>query len=359
MNFTRRIKTLQKYVQKNDEYQALLVTDLANIAYLAGFSGSCGYLLVTRNKAWFFTDFRYQEQAAKEIGDSAKLIVFSSNSIETIIKRAKTCRVKKLGVETSLSLSLYLKIKEEFSGDIVPAGLFIQQMRQIKEKEEIPMLKIAFAIADKAFAMLIKEICPGMTELQVAAKLEYYMKILGSEQPSFSTIVASGKNASCPHAQPTNKKLKKGEMVKIDFGAVFNGYHSDMTRTIFLGKATKKFKDIYNIVFQAQAKAMKALKPGVNCNDVDKVARDHIAQAGYGEYFGHGLGHSFGLEVHEMPSLSSKCDITVEEGMTFTIEPGIYLPKWGGIRIEDSFLVGRNKLIRLTKTPNKLLEIVN
>ncbi len=359
MNYAKRLKLCQSHIEKSREYSGILITDAANMRYLCGFTGSCGYLLITGKGAWFFTDFRYDEQAKKEIGKVAEIEIFYNNSIETIFSRVKACRIKKLGVERSLSLGQFLSYQEEFSGKLVPIGGFVQSLRQIKDAGELKDLKKAFAIADKAFAQLMQEIKPGMTEVEAAARLEYFMKSFGSEAPSFATIIASGPNSSCPHAQPTSKKLKSKEMVKIDFGAVYNGYHSDMTRTIFLGTASEKFKNIYAIVARAQNEAIKALKVGANCKAIDKVARDVIEKAGYGENFGHGLGHSFGLEVHELPSLSAKSDVKIAEGMTFTVEPGIYLPGWGGIRIEDSFLLKKDGKIRLTKTPNKLLEIIN
>lgn len=357
MNYKGRLEELRKHLNRNKSCQGILITDRTNIRYLCGFSGSTGYLLVTPKEAWFFTDFRYQEQSAREIGEVARIEIFYNNSLETIFKKVKACKIKALGVEKSISLQLYLNYVEEFKGEIVPMPDLVRIMRQHKEAEEIKCLKKAFSIADKAFAMLMQEIEPGMSETEVAAKLEYHMKCLGSEMPSFDTIIASGPNSSCPHAQPGNRKLKKGEMVKIDFGAVYKGYHSDMTRTVFLGPATAKFKKIYSIVAKAQKAAIEKLKVGVKCNEVDKAARDFICDAGFGDNFGHGLGHSLGLEVHEMPSLSAKCEAAVEPGMIFTIEPGIYLPGWGGIRIEDVFLVEKDGLKRFTKTPNSLLQL--
>lgn len=354
-NFKDRLNSFRKLFK--DECGGVVVTDMTNIRYLCGFSGSCGYLLVTKKDAFFFTDFRYQEQSAREIGKAAKIQIFSNNWVEVLFKRVKACKIDTLGVEKSLSLQHFLTFKDAFSGEIIPVLDFVREIRQVKDDEELKSLKKAFAIADKAFAKLMEVIKPGMTETQVAAQLEFFMKSGGSDNPSFSTIIASGPNSSCPHAQPTSRKLKKGEMVKIDFGAIYNGYHSDMTRTIFLGKATEKFKKVYLTVAKAQKEAVKALKVGVRCNDVDGVARKVITDAGYGENFGHGLGHSLGLDIHESPSLAAKCATKIKPGMAFTVEPGIYLPGWGGVRIEDVYLVQEDKLIKLTKTPNGLLEI--
>ncbi|GAB4269499.1 MAG: Xaa-Pro peptidase family protein [Candidatus Rifleibacteriota bacterium] len=357
MNYSERIKKYQKLFKK--DCQAVLVTDSTNIRYLCGFSGSCGFLLVTSKDTYFFTDFRYQEQSAKEIGNAAKIEIFASNSVATVFKRVKACKIKKLGVERSLSIGAYELYKKEFDGGtLVPVEDYVRQIRQIKDAYEIKCLKKAFSIADKAFANLMEIIKPGMTEIEVAAHLEFFMKKGGSDEPSFATIIASGPNSSCPHAHPTNRKLKQGEMVKIDFGAVYKGYHSDMTRTIFIGKSTAKFRQIYEIVAKAQSEAVKAIKPGKKCSDIDKVARDIISKAGFGENFGHGLGHSLGLDIHEMPSLAAKCVDEIKEGMLFTVEPGIYIPGWGGIRIEDVFLVEKDRLVKLTKTSNKLKELL-
>lgn len=353
--FKKRIEELQKSMAR--DFQALLVTNLHNIRYMCGFSGSCGTLLITRKEAVFFTDFRYQQQSAKEIGSAAEIVIFKNNLLETLFARVKTARIKKLAVEKSMSLNQFLTYKEFFKGELIPVGGLIEELRRLKDDSEVKSLKKAFAIADKSFAELMKVIKPGMSEAQVAAHLEFFMKSNGSSAPSFSTIIASGPNSSCPHAQPSDHKLKKGEMVKIDFGAVYDGYHSDMTRTIFLGKATDKFKKIYSIVLEAQEKAIAAIKVGKVCRDIDAVARKVIEDAGYKENFGHGLGHALGLEVHEAPSLSPKCEDKIKAGVAFTVEPGIYLPGWGGIRIEDVFLVKEKGLLKFTNTPNSLFEL--
>lgn len=353
--YSKRIAALRELFTEN--YQAMLVTNLHNVRYLCGFSGSCGILLVTKKNATFFTDFRYQEQSAAQIGDAAEIVVFKNNQVETIAKSIKKAKLKALAVEKSLNIRQFLAYSEEFKIDLYPAENLVERLRQHKDAEEVKSLKQAFAIADNAFSELMKIIKPGMTENAVAAHLEFFMKMAGSDEPSFSTIIAGGPNSSCPHAHPTDRPIKKGEMVKIDFGAVFNGYHSDMTRTIFMGKATEKFKKVYATVLDAQKQAIKALKIGAICKDVDAVARKVITDAGYGENFGHGLGHSLGLEVHEAPSLSARCDDAITAGVTFTVEPGIYLPGWGGIRIEDVFLVKDKGLLKLTNTPNELYEV--
>jgi len=353
--FTGRIAALQAKLGK--ELQGIIITNLKNIRYLCGFSGSCGTLLVTRKSAYFFTDFRYQQQSAKEVCDAVEIVIFKNNLIDSLLKQVKKSKLKTLAVEKSISVNLYMFFNEKFGMDLLPVAGMVEDLRRCKSDDEIKSLKKAFSIADNAFAELIKIIKPGMTESQIAAHLEFFMKSSGSTEPSFSTIIASGPNSACPHASPGNRKIKKGEMLKIDFGAVYDGYHSDMTRTVFIGKATEKFKKVYDVVLTAQKEAIKALRVGAICKDIDAVARKVIADAGYGEYFGHGLGHSLGLDVHEAPSLSSKCEDKIVAGVTFTVEPGIYLPDWGGIRIEDVFLVKEKGLLKFTGSPNSIIEI--
>ncbi len=355
MNHIERINRLRG--RFTEDFEALLITNPRNIRYLCGFSGSCGTLLITHDKAVFFTDFRYQEQSAIEIGKAARIVVFKKSLVDSLRKEIKKHRITSLGIEKSMSLNLFLSYAEELKIDLIPTQSLVEELRQLKDADELVCLKNAFSIADAAFADLMKAIKPGMSETEVAAHLEFFMKMRSSEMPSFDTIIASGPNSSKPHAQPSSRKIKMGEMVKIDFGAVYGGYHSDMTRTIFMGKATAKFKKVYNTVLEAQTAAVKALKAGIVCNKVDAVARKIIEDAGYGEYFGHGLGHSLGLDVHESPALNKKCKDKVAPGMAFTVEPGIYLPGWGGVRIEDVYVVKSDGLLRLTATPNKLLEL--
>ncbi|OIP24158.1 hypothetical protein AUK22_09045 [bacterium CG2_30_54_10] len=337
--------------------EALLVMDFSNIRYLCGFSGSAGALLVERDHSTFFTDFRYQEQSALEIGSSAKIVVYKTSAIEAVTEFLKGKEFNTVAVEGSLRVDLMEAFSKGFEGKLVVALPLVEKLRQIKDREELKCLERAFEISDRSFERLLEFIKPGRTELEVAAKLEYIMRREGSDGASFSTIVAAGEHASCPHASPSERVLKLGEMLKIDFGATSNGYHSDMTRTLFLGKADKKFREIYRIVRKAQKKAISKIEPGVKCFDVDKVARDYIAKKGYGDNFGHGLGHSLGLDIHESPAYSTKSKDTISAGMVLTVEPGIYIPGWGGIRIEDTYIVADGEPIRLTKTPNKLLEI--
>jgi Xaa-Pro aminopeptidase len=356
MNYKKRLETLKEQLQS--EKDVLFITNLSNIRYLCGFSGSTGELLVSRQGAFFFTDFRYVEQAKNEVTTEVETVIMARGQSKQVYSKIKELEADRVLVENSLALGKYLELCENFER-VAPAPGLIEEIRKAKEPAEEELLKKAFDIADSAFARLMGCIKPGMTELEVAAELEYYMKLAGSAQPSFDTIIASGPNAACPHHQPTTRVIQSGEMVKIDFGATYAGYHSDMTRTVFMGKSTDRFKEIYNLVLEAQKTAIAKAKVGIKCSDVDAAAREVITKAGYGEYFGHGLGHSLGLNVHESPSLSPTCDEPIKENQIFTFEPGIYLPDWGGVRIEDVYMVKQDGLVRYTNTPNLLLEINN
>ncbi|NLI78501.1 MAG: aminopeptidase P family protein [Candidatus Riflebacteria bacterium] len=336
---------------------ALLVTNLTNVRYLCGFTGSAGALLLEKGGATFFSDFRYQEQAAQEVGAAAQIVIYKTSTVEAVLEALKECRPKTIGVEGCLRVDQRETLEKDFAGKVTIVAGLPEKVRQVKDRDEIKALRHAFAIADRAFARLLAHIRPGRTEREIAARLEYLMRREGSDGVSFPTIIATGDHAACPHAQPTDRILKRGEMLKIDFGATFQGYHSDMTRTVFLGKADKKFREIYRIVRKAQKRAIALIKPGASCFDIDKAARDYIAKKGFGDNFGHGLGHALGLDIHEGPAYSPKSKDSLAAGMVLTVEPGIYLPGWGGIRIEDVFVVTDEGPVKLTGTSNKLLEI--
>ena len=351
-----RISKLRKRCTNN--YEAVVITNLNNVRYLCGYTGSNGVLLVTKKEAFFFTDFRYQEQSQKEINGCAEIIIVKNGEDKALFEKINSMGIKALGFEKSIEVGRFLQFVDSFkTGKLIPTENLVEELRQYKDKDEVKSLQMAFNIADRALEALIGEMHLGMTEIEVAAILELNMRILGSEKPSFDTIVASGPNASCPHHQPTNRMIKKGEMLKIDFGATYNGYHSDMTRTFFIGKASAKFKKIYSIVAEAQTKAIEAIKIGEDCKNIDAIARKVITDAGYAKNFGHGLGHSFGLEIHEKPAFSPLNPSKIEVGHTYTVEPGIYIPEWGGIRIEDSFFIDKKGLLRFTNFPNNLIEL--
>ena len=308
------------------------------------------------------TDSRYTEQAGKE----SDFTVIEENMghkreqilLECIQKEEKASGFAMGYEDQSLLCAQFDKLKAALPVEVwVPLGGAVDALRRIKTDEELEYIARAEAIGDQAFAAVLKKIQPGMTELQLAAELEYEMKKAGAEGTSFSTIVASGLNSSMPHAIPGTKKLEEGDFITMDFGCLVNGYCSDMTRTVVLGKASEKQKEIYQVVLKAQLAALDAIREGVTGKSVDKVARDIIADAGYGDCFGHGLGHSVGLFIHENPRLSPSDDTVLLAGMTETVEPGIYVPGFGGVRIEDTVVVTKDGHRNLASSPKELIEI--
>ena len=259
------------------------------------------------------------------------------------------------------ALREYFPEKKEAAGEGFiswkPLGDLIERERRIKTPEELKLLRKAEAIGDKAFSDILNILKPGMTELEVAAELEYSMKKNGATGLSFDTIAASGINSSMPHAIPGTKKLENGDFLTMDFGCLYEGYCSDMTRTVVIGKASDEQKKIYNIVLKAQTEAVSGIRAGLKCIDVDRIARSIIEEAGYGRYFGHGLGHSVGLYIHESPALNTRDETVLVEGMIETIEPGIYIPGFGGVRIEDMGAVTKDGYDNFASSPKELIEI--
>ena len=338
---------------------ALFVTAPENRFYLSGFTGSDGSLLISREQLVLFTDFRYLEQVKKESRDYAVIEVKSSyeDILAAFIREKK---ITSLGLDGEhLNYNRYLTFKNRLADiEVKEAGGLVEKLRLIKDDEEIGYITEAVRIADQAFANIVPKLSPGTTERQIALELEHTMKTMGASATAFSIIVASGARGALPHGVASDKPLEKQDMVTIDFGAVYRGYHSDITRTVILGAPSQKQQEIYRICLEAQTKAIEAVRSGVRAREVDKVARDIIESNGYGDCFGHGTGHGLGLNIHEKPKLSTKDDTVLEQGMTVTIEPGIYLPDWGGVRIEDTVLVEENGCKVLTKTPKMSLRNV-
>lgn len=347
---------------------AILITDPYNLRYYTGFRGGEGIAVVTRSNAYLITDSRYTEAATKE--SDFDVIEFNiknpmKNILNDIIDKNA---IKAIGFEDlSISYDGYRKYKEIFENAENPSGENIRKMlplgnellvpRQIKTAKEIELLRTAEHIGDMAFEDILGLLKPGMTELEVAAEIEYSMKKHGAEGLSFDTIAASGKNSSMPHAIPSEKKLENGDFLTMDFGCIYKGYCSDMTRTVCIGKASDEQKRIYNIVLSAQLSVLENLKPGMICKDVDRIARDYITAQGYGDYFGHGLGHGVGLYIHESPAFNTRDTTIVKPGMIETDEPGIYLPDKFGVRIEDMILITEDGCESLAKSPKELIEV--
>lgn len=353
----KRVDKLQS-IRESKNIDCILVFKPENRLYFSNFSGSTGYVILTKNKNIFATDFRYIEQAKEECKDFE---IVELNKDYTIYNLLNKLDISTLGVEDDYVTMQFIN---SLQSDLVKFELLgvseiIGNLRKIKYNEEIELISKAAQITDDAFSHILNIIKPGMTEREVALELEYFMKKNGASGPSFNIIVASGKRSSLPHGVASDKVIEIGDLVTIDMGCIYKGYCSDMTRTLVIGKANSKQKEIYNTVLNAQNEALNSIKPGMLCFDLDKIARDIIADNGYGKYFGHGLGHGVGLEVHENPRLSPLdiSKVPLEEGMIITDEPGIYIPDFGGVRIEDLVLVTKEGFEVLSKSTKELIEL--
>ena len=338
--------------------EALLVTDPFNMRYISGFRGGEGILYISKNRSVLITDSRYTEAAAKE--SSFQVIEESRNHKRSAILQdciAAEAVTKLIYEDESMKCSEFHQFQKLLTDirEWIPAGGAVDALRQIKTAAEIELLAKAEAIGDAAFADLLKVIRPGMTELEAAAELEYFMKKNGAQGFSFDTIMASGQHSSMPHAIPGTRKIQNGDFVTMDFGCIYEGYCSDMTRTIAFGAITEKQKEIYDTVLRAQLAALEAVKPGMTGAAVDKVARDIIKEAGYGDCFGHALGHSVGLFIHETPRLGPGAESILKPGMIETIEPGIYVPGFCGVRIEDMIVLTETGSRNLAHSPKELI----
>ncbi len=345
-----------RIAEKLDDSTAALVFTEVNRKYLTGFQSSLGYLLILKNESRLFVDGRYI-LAAKSTVKSCKVELFLKLSD---LKSFLTERnIKSLLCEDSLTVAQLKTFKKVFDGVNVTADCNlradVEALRQIKTKEEVDCIRKAQSIAEKAFEDVLNFIKAGVSEREVAALLEYKCKCYGSEMPSFETIAVSGFKSAMPHGVPDGKLIESGDFVTMDFGAVYNGYHSDMTRTVAVGYATDKMQSVYETVLKAQSAAEKRIKASAKCSVVDKAARDVIAAAGYGEYFTHSTGHAVGLEIHELPSLSPNCFDELKCGQVVTNEPGIYIDGEFGVRIEDMLLVTEKGSENLTNCEKTLI----
>ena len=329
-------------IRKETGTDAVLITDPFNMRYLSGFRGGEGMLCLSKNRRVLITDSRYTEAAQKESDFQVIEECMEEDGAEIVGYEDCSLRCREFE-----DLRKALPAVKEW----VPLGGSIDRLRRIKTPEEQELLQKAEAIGDAAFAELLKVLRPGMTELEAAAELEYQMKKHGASGFSFDTIMASGANSSMPHAVET------GDFVTMDFGCLYEGYCSDMTRTVVLGRASEKQREIYDTVLRAQKAALDVIRAGMTGSEVDRAARRIIEEAGYGQCFGHGLGHSVGLFIHEEPRLSPADDTVLEAGMSETVEPGIYLPGFGGVRIEDLVIVTEDGCRNLTRSPRELIEL--
>lgn len=357
--FKTRLNRLRQFMDENG-LDSFLISDLSNIRYLSNFSGSSALLVVRKDSAHFFTDFRYEEQSHNEIpSDLFEIHTKNPDIYAEAVKLLKSTGGSVGFERNSVTYNVFLFLRRNLQSlSLKSVGDIVRSMRSIKVKNEISKIQKAQAIAEDVLSEVIKMIRPGRTtELEVAAEIEYRLKLKGASGPSFPTIVASGPHSALPHARPRNAVIIPNAPLIIDMGCYFEGYASDMTRTFWVGdKPDEKFVEIYNIVNEARNRAIGAIKPGVSSVKVDSAARDYIKNKGYGENFGHGLGHGVGLEVHEKPRVSFQSKDVLISGNVITIEPGIYLPGYGGVRIEDMVVVG--EVVRnLTNFPHSLITI--
>lgn len=339
---------------------ALLISEPGNRRYLSGFTGSAGWLFVSEQNAVLATDFRYIEQARGESPDF-EVIQIKRELRDWLPGLVSDSGWRKLGFEADVvSYDSHRKLSEAIGTErdgieLVPTTGLVEHLRSIKEPEEMESIARAVALADNAFEQARALIRPGVTEKEVAWEIEKLLHQEGSEGVAFDVIVASGPNSALPHARPTEKGIRSGEPVLIDMGARVGGYCSDLSRTVFLGRADKTLRQVYDIVSQAQAAAIEGVQSGMSGSQVDKLARGVIEQTGYGKDFGHGLGHGVGLASHELPALSPTSSDSLADGMVFTIEPGIYLPGQGGVRIEDMVVLANGKARVLSRASKDLL----
>lgn len=348
----------QRLVAAAREYgaQAALITAAAGIYYFSGFTGE-GCLVVSESACVLITDSRYTEAAQKQAPGFDVREYKSGQYNATIARAVKESAAGQLLIEgDEITYAQYTALESALDGvSITSATGLCAKLRVQKDAEEIDIIRKASDITDLGFAHALKITRPGMTEKELATDIAYYFAKTHGSAVSFPFIVASGVNGSMPHAEPGDKVLVEGEMITLDFGAEYHGYRSDMTRTYSLGTPSDKMREIYGIVLEAQEAAEAAVKPGAKCAEVDKIARDIITNAGYGDCFGHGLGHGVGIEIHEAPRLSPLSGETLAPGMIVTVEPGIYLPGIGGVRIENTCLVTENGCEPLFKSDKKMI----
>lgn len=378
-----RLNELRKIILEM-RLQYIIITDRYNMNYFSGYTGDTGVLLISKNEQFLFTDFRYIEKAKKEANsfkcidvsgkkysicineiirnDNNKLLDNNKSLVNNKLVDANILKNSNLvGYEyNNISHSDYEEyntILAEINFLLYPIKNELDIIRGVKEEYEIANISKAAYITDKAFSFVLDIIKVGMTEKEIANEIEYFIKKQGAMGISFDTIVASGPNSSMPHAIPSDRKIQKGDLVTIDMGCIYNGYCSDMTRTIGIGTISDEKVRVYNIVLEAQLKALESIRVNVSCSQIDKIARDTIANYGYGDCFGHGLGHSVGLFIHEEPRFSSKSKDVTQVNNVITVEPGIYISGKFGVRIEDLIVVKEDGIINLCNSKKELIII--
>jgi Xaa-Pro aminopeptidase len=346
-----------KSILRGDHLDGILITNLENIRYLSGFTGSDAALLLTEDKAYFLTDSRYTTQAKEEV--SGFEIIEYKKKMEGLSALVNDLGLRKTGFEPhDLTYQIHKELGESVrTGELIPVDEKVKGIRSIKDDDEIERTKEAIDIATRSLRETLGRIKPGVQEREIALELEFSMRRNGADAIAFDTIVASGDRSALPHGKPSEKQVQRGDSVIIDFGVCHRGYHSDETCTLFCGKPSRRQREVYRIVREAHDTAIASIRPGRRAKELDAIARDVIVNAGHGIHFGHGTGHGVGLAVHEDPVIGPESKDVIEEGMIFTIEPGIYIPGRGGVRIEDMVLVTKNGCEVLTQL-SKEIEVI-
>ena len=352
MNHIQNIaKTLPEY-----GLDAMLITSEPGEFYAVGFHGE-GVAVVTPDKTWYYTDSRYIEAANALISGAEIATAPAGQTYKTLTQAiVESCGIQKLGFEESyMCVGDFWAWEKALTAELVPASKLLEKLRMVKDTEELSAMREAQRITDEAFTAILDFIKPGKTEQEIAARLQYEMLCRGAEKMSFDPIVASGPNGSKPHAIPSDKKVQNGEFITMDFGCKCGNYCSDMTRTVALGEPSAEMRTVYETVAKAQLAGIAAVKGGVKGCDVHEAGRTVIAEAGYGDYFGHGFGHSLGIEIHEDPRFSPACHLDIPSNATLSAEPGIYLPGKFGVRIEDVVILTEDGCENITHSPKNLI----
>lgn len=339
---------------ENNRLDLLLVTGRGNLRYLTGFSGSEGAALLTREGGWFICDSRYSSQAAREV--SGLELVEHSRRVTAVAELVRRSGADRVGFEAGQTTVLtHRELSDAIAGvELVGLDTGFDTIRSCKDQDELLLLEKVARLASDSFEAVLPELRPGISEEQFALLLEFEIRSRGAEGRSFDFIVASGERGALPHGRASGKKIQAGELVTVDFGAMLDGYCSDETVTVAVGTISERQQEIYRTVLEAHDRGVAAIRPGASCRAVDGLVRDFIREKGFGDYFGHGLGHGVGLEIHEKPQLSPRSEATLEEGMVVTVEPGIYIPGFGGVRIEDTVVVTADGCRLITAVPKKL-----
>lgn len=359
MDYEGRTAKLRKEMASR-ELDTLFVTNLTNVRYLCGFTGSNGMLLVTGRGSRFFTDGRYRTQSSDQVQGAEIFVYENPPDLGPALRKAATdLDAKAIGFEAvHVSVAKQEELEESFGvSALVSTKQIVEELRALKDSEEIDLIRTAAQMADDGFSHILDYVMPGMTEKEVALELEFYLRREGAEDASFSPIVATGERSALPHANPTEKIIEKGAFLLFDLGAKYKSYCSDLTRTVLIGDAGDRQRSVYEVIAASNEAGLKAAGPGIAAKTVDRAARDVVAEAGYPEAFSHGLGHGVGLEVHESPSVRSTSEDVLEAGNIVTIEPGAYFEGWGGVRIEDLVVITDSGIEVLSKSSKELIVI--